>query len=84
MIGDVIQEYLVRLGVDIDKPAFNEINKTINTTTSTIEAATGRWSKDFIKASGLITTALAGITTAVAGVMKAAASQDLAMEKLVL
>ena len=82
MIGDVIQEYLVRLGVDIDKPAFNEINKTINTTTSTIEAATGRWSKDFIKASGLITTALAGITTAVAGVMKAAASQDLAMEKL--
>ena len=82
MIGDVIQEYLVRLGVDIDKPAFNEINKTINTTTSTIEAATGRWSKDFIKASGLITMALAGITTAVAGVMKAAASQDLAMEKL--
>lgn len=82
MIGEVIQEYLVSLGVKIDKPGFQQLNSTIGAATQTIDSATGRWAKSFTTASTVIVSALAGITTASAGVMKATASQDLAMEKL--
>ncbi len=82
MIGEIIQEYLVGLGVTIDKPGFQQLNATINEASSTIHTATGSWSTDFLKASTIIATALASVTTAAAGVMKATAGQDLAMEKL--
>ena len=81
MIGEVIKEYLVSLGVQIDKPGFAAVDSTINKTSNTINAATGSWSRDFIKASGIISAALAGLTTSVVGVMKATSKQDLAMDK---
>ncbi|MDQ0202475.1 phage tail tip lysozyme [Pectinatus haikarae] len=82
MIGELIKEYLVGLGVQIDKPGFNQLDSTIKTTSGTIESATGSWAANFVKASTIIGTAVASVTTAVAGMMKAAADQDLAMEKL--
>lgn len=82
MIGNVIQEYLVSLGFHVDKPGFNAMNQTINTTTNVVEQATGRWSKSFLAASGIVTTSLAGITSALVGVAKAAATEDLQMQKL--
>lgn len=82
MAGNLIQEYLVGLGVKIDRPGFNELNNTINTTTRTIEAATSGWRREFTAAAGVVTASLAGITTAVGGLMKNVADQDLAMEKL--
>ena len=82
MSGNLIQEYLVGLGVKIDRPGFNELNNTINTTTRTVESATSGWRREFIAAAGVITASLAGITTAVGGLMKNVADQDLAMEKL--
>lgn len=82
MAGNLIQEYLVGLGVKIDRPGFNELNNTINTTTRTIESATSGWRREFTTAAGVVTASLAGITTAVGGLMKNVAGQDLAMEKL--
>lgn len=82
MAGNLIQEYLVGLGVKIDRPGFNELNNTINTTTRTIESATSGWRREFTAAAGVVTASLAGITTAVGGLMKNVADQDLAMEKL--
>lgn len=82
MIGEMIKEYLVGLGVKVDKPGFQELDGTIKTASNTIETATGAWTKNFVEASAVISTSLAGITTAIGGVMKAAASQDLEMEKL--
>lgn len=82
MAGNLIQEYLVGLGVKIDRPGFNELNNTINTTTRTIESATSGWRREFTAAAGVVMASLAGITTAVGGLMKNVADQDLAMEKL--
>lgn len=81
MIGEMIKEYLVGLGVQIDKPGFAEMDSTIKTTTNVIETATGAWAANFVKASGIIVTAIASVTTAVAGLMKSTAQQDLEMEK---
>ncbi len=82
MIGNVIQEYLVSLGFHVDKPGFDAMNQTIKTTTSVVEQATGSWAKSFLAASGIVTTSLASITTALIGVTKAAATEDLQMQKL--
>lgn len=81
MIGEMIKEYLVGLGVQIDKPGFAEMDSTIKTTTNVIETATGAWAANFVKASGIIVTAIASVSTAVAGLMKSTAQHDLEMEK---
>lgn len=81
MIGEMIKEYLVSLGVQIDKPGFNELDTTIKTTSNTIQSATGTWATNFVKAGSIIATSIASITTAIGGLMAATANQDLAMEK---
>ena len=81
MVGEMIKEYLVGMGVQIDKPGFAEMDSTIKTTTNVIETATGAWAANFVKASGIIVTAIASVSTAVAGLMKSTAQQDLEMEK---
>lgn len=81
MVGEMIKEYLVGLGVKVDKPGFAEFDSTVNKTSSTIASATSGWTKNFVTASGIIATALASVTTSVVGLMNAAAKQDLAMEK---
>ncbi len=81
MIGELIKEYLIGLGVQIDKPGFSEMNNTIQSTTTIVEKATGSWATNFIKASGIITTAIASITTAMVGLMRTTAQQDLELEK---
>lgn len=82
MIGEMIQEYLVGLGAKVDKPGFSEADRTIKALDRGVETATGHMADNFVKASAAITTALAGVTASIVGVMKAAAGQDLAMEKL--
>lgn len=79
---DVIQEYLVSLGFQVDKPGFQELNKTINETTSLVQAATATWAKSFVAASGIIASALASVSTGMLGVAKHAANQDLQFQKL--
>lgn len=81
MVGELIKEYLVGLGVKIDKPGFKEMESTINQTSSTISSATNGWAKDFVTASSIIATALASVTASVVGLMTTVAKQDLAMEK---
>ena len=80
--ADVIQEYLVSLGFQVDKPGFQELNKTINETTSLVQAATATWAKSFVAASGVIASALASVSTGMLGVAKHAANQDLQFQKL--
>lgn len=80
--ADVIQEYLVSLGFQVDKPGFQELNKTINKTTSLVQAATATWAKSFVAASGVIASALASVSTGMLGVAKHAANQDLQFQKL--
>lgn len=81
MIGEIIKEYLVSLGVTIDKPGFGAMETTINRTSGTIKTASAGWAKNFVAAGGIIATAIAGVTASVAGLMAATAKQDLEMEK---
>lgn len=88
MIGQIIQSYLVSLGVQIDKPGFQQADATIKQTGATVERVTGSMGHSFAEmarnitqASTLITSALTGVATAALGLMKATASEDLAMQK---
>jgi len=82
MIGELIQEYLVGLGVRLDRPGFAQAEATINRLDHTVEAATGDMARNFVRASAMIGTAITGVTASVFGLMKSAATQDIAMEKL--
>ena len=82
MIGEMIQEYLVGLGVRLDRPGFTQAESTINRLDHTVESVTGNMARNFVRASAMIGTAIAGVTASVFGLMKSAASQDLAMQKL--
>ena len=82
MIGEILQEYLVSLGVQIDKPGFQEMDRTIKASEQVVEKATGAWAANFLKASAVIGSAIAGITAAVGGLMNSAAKEDLAIQKL--
>ena len=82
MIGELIQEYLVGLGVRLDRPGFAQAEATINRLDHTVEAATGNMARNFVRASAMIGTAITGVTASVFGLMKSAATQDIAMEKL--
>ncbi len=81
MIGQIIQSYLVSLGVQVDRPGFQQADQTIRRTGETVERVTGGMARDFVKASTIITSAIASVTAAAVGLMKAAATEDLAMQK---
>ena len=81
MIGQIIQSYLVSLGVQIDKPGFQQADATIRQTGDNIERITGGMAKNFVKASSIIATAMASVTASAVGLMKATAQEDLAMQK---
>lgn len=81
MVGEIIKSYLVSLGVEIDKPGFDQMKTTLDKTSGTVVSATSSWTKNFVAAGTIIGAAVASITASIAGVMTAAAKQDLAMEK---
>lgn len=81
MIGQIIQSYLVSLGVQIDKPGFQQADATIKQTAANIDRATSGMARNFVKASAIITTAMASVTASVVGLMRATAKEDLAMQK---
>ena len=81
MIGQIIQSYLVSLGVQIDKPGFQQADATIRQTGDNIERVTGGMARNFVKASTIISSAIASVTASAVGLMKATAQEDLAMQK---
>jgi hypothetical protein len=81
MIGQIIQSYLVSLGVQIDKPGFQQADATIRNTGDNIERVTGGMARNFVKASTIIASAMASVTASAVGLMKATANEDLAMQK---
>lgn len=82
MIREMIQEYLVGLGVEIDKPGFERMDGTLKKTEQTVSQVTSAWMKNFTVAGTVIGGAIAAVTTAAAGLITSAAKQDLELEKL--
>lgn len=81
MIGQIIQSYLVSLGVQIDKPGFQQADATIQRTGENIDRVTAGMARNFVKASTIISSAIASVTASAVGLMKATAQEDLAMQK---
>lgn len=82
MFREMIQEYLVGLGVQIDKPGFSQMNQTLQTTEQMVSRVTGSWAANFVRAGEIIGGVIAGVTTAGAGLMQSAAKQEIELEKL--
>lgn len=76
-----MQEYLVSLGVQIDRPGFQEMDRTIRESGQVVEKVTGSWAANFLKASTVIGSAIASVTAAVGGLMNSAAKSDLEIQK---
>ena len=88
MIGQIIQSYLVSLGVLIDKPGFQQADMAIKQTGATVEQTAAKMNtsvatvaRNFVKASTIISSAIASVTASAVGLMKATAQEDLAMQK---
>ena len=81
MIGQIIRSYLVSLGVQIDEPGFQQADTTIKRTGENIDRVTAGMARNFVKASTIISSAIASVTASAVGLMKATAQEDLAMQK---
>ena len=76
-MDNVIESYLIALGVDIDKSDFAEADKAINGLSAKIISNAAQWGK----ASGIVIGAISGIVGSITGLVASAAKQDLAMQK---
>ncbi|WP_295240877.1 phage tail tip lysozyme [Veillonella sp.] len=76
-MDNVIESYLIALGVDIDKSDFAEADKAINGLSAKITSNAAQWGK----ASGIVIGAISGIVGSITGMVASASKQDLAMQK---
>lgn len=81
MLGTVIEEYLVRLGVDLDKKALNEMHRAQADINSAMSAMT-KYAPSVAKAGALITATLTGIIGTGAALVKSVAEQEMAYDTL--
>lgn len=77
MLGEVIAEYLVELGADVDTSSFAQIDAELAKTGNKVDGLVKR----FTKAGGIITGVLSGFAGGMIGLVGNIAKQDLAMQK---
>lgn len=77
MLGEVIAEYLVELGADVDTSSFAKIDAELAKTGNNVDGLVKR----FTKAGGIITGVLSGFAGGMIGLVGNIAKQDLAMQK---
>jgi tetratricopeptide (TPR) repeat protein len=82
--ANVIKQYLVSLGFQVDNQGFNKFNKTLQDVSSAIQSHTSGWVKNYTVAATAITTVLTTITAATAGLIDKTAQLDLQYQKLAL
>ena len=78
---DVIKEYLVSLGMSVDKKSFDEANKTVDALEKGVKISAGSIAKSFTIASATIVTAMVTATVGIATFMSSLATADLESEK---
>lgn len=83
-MAEVLQEYLVSLGMNVDKNALTKFNDTLKDLSRVIESATKGWTKAFVQASTAIAGALATVNAATAGLMERMAKLDMEQKKFAL
>lgn len=79
---DIIKEYMVSLGVDIDEKGFTDFKKTLQSSDKEVSSFVTNFGKNFIKAGGIVATALTAATTATTAIITKTAQADLQYAKL--
>lgn len=78
---DVIKEYLVSLGMSVDRKSFDEAGRTIETVEKTVKSFAGSTIKGFAVAGAAIVSALASASIGISVFLGSLAKADLENEK---
>ncbi|MGD8188573.1 hypothetical protein ACQCN2_01100 [Brevibacillus ginsengisoli] len=78
---DVIKEYLVSLGMSVDKKSFDEANKTMQTLEKGVKSSAGSIVKSFTIAGAAMASAMVTATIGIASFLGSLAKADLENEK---
>ena len=81
---DVIKEYLVGLGFQVNMNEYNKAKQAIEQVGKTVQSQTAGMAKNFTAASTAIAGALAGVTAATSGLVTHVAKADMEYQKLAL
>lgn len=79
---DVIKEYLVQLGVNVDEAGYNKFKKSLKSMDKEVTSFTKQMTTSFGGASIAVVTSLISVNTAIAGILSGVAKADLEYQKL--
>ena len=81
---DVLKSYLVKLGFSVDAASYGKMQNTLKELSKAVESHTAAWSGHYVRAAGVIVSALSSITLATAGLMDHLAQSDMEFKKFAL
>ena len=82
--SNILKEYLVSLGFDVDNTSFQRMQRALDVLEKKVGDSTGAIAAQYVKASGVVVTALASITAATVTMMDKIAQADLGFQKFAL
>ena len=82
--ADILKEYLVSLGFDIDNSSYQRFKAILADVSREVEGHSAGWAKGYASAATIIAGALASIATATAGLIDHVAQADLGYQKFAL
>ena len=81
---DVIKEYLVSLGFEVDNHEFNQAKQTVDKLGKVVQSNTSGMAKNYATAATVVVGAIASITAATAGLVAQVAKADMEYQKFAL
>ena len=82
--SNILKEYLVSLGFEVDNTSFQRMQRALDALEKKVGDSTGAIAAQYVKASGVVVTALASITAATVTMMDKIAQADLGYQKFAL
>ena len=81
MGDETLQEYLVKIGWDLDKDGYNNVQSLINGLINKIGIKAGNFTKSFLTGAGIVKDAIVGITKSTVELINKTAQLDKETEK---
>ena len=81
MGDETLQEYLVKIGWDLDKDGYNNVQSLINGLINKIGSKVGNFTKSFLTGAGIVKDAIVGITESTVELINKTAQLDKETEK---
>lgn len=83
-MSNILEEYLVSLGFQVNNAAFNQFNNTLRQAEGVVRLASTNMSRAMSTAAGVMVTSITGVTMATAGLLHELGKTDLAYQKFAL